>query len=374
MQQLVERMQVVIAHRADRAQRRLQLVRRQQAIVAQSRADLHAVIGDLPSRRARASRRSGRIVEQDRIGVVDVDQDAPRPGCRERPRPCRRARSRSCAPCAGRSWRRGRRDHLVVAPQRAVEQHGRSAGEPSLQSRRSCRRSRGRRPAACRPTGSRRRPCRPPCQPAPAATSRSRDRARPCPARRTARPRARCRCRRHDAARTPAERHRLAAHALVGQHVEDRIGLQHAQHPVAAIESERLPLAHVQQARDRIDVGAGQDHAFDRRGAQPVARVEDRLRLDLLAQIGRGVDQEPALAVAAHCQRGLRAPLRAGITGRARDGRLLRSSSTGGSRRRQQPLIQRPSPRPPMNQGRRREGRAKPVERLISSGRRRRRS
>ena len=60
VQQLVERMQPVIAPRADVAQRGFQLLRRRSA----SQHDLHAVFGDLPARRfdsarVRASRRSG---------------------------------------------------------------------------------------------------------------------------------------------------------------------------------------------------------------------------------------------------------------------------------------------------------------------------
>ena len=60
VQQAVERMQAVIAPRADVAQRRFQFVGRQAA----SQHDLHAVLGDLPAGGfdvcdARASRRSG---------------------------------------------------------------------------------------------------------------------------------------------------------------------------------------------------------------------------------------------------------------------------------------------------------------------------
>jgi hypothetical protein len=46
-----------------------------------------------------------------------------------------------------------------------------------------------------------------------------------------------------------------------------------------------------------------------------VARVEDRTRLDLLAKIGRRVDQEPALAVAAHGKRRLHSRHGMGVAG-----------------------------------------------------------
>ena len=73
VQELVERMQAVIAPRADVAQRRFQLVGRQAA----SQHDLHAVERDLPAGGLDAAA-LGRAVDQDRIGVVDVHEDLPR--------------------------------------------------------------------------------------------------------------------------------------------------------------------------------------------------------------------------------------------------------------------------------------------------------
>jgi hypothetical protein len=61
----------------------------------------------------------------------------------------------------------------------------------------------------------------------------------------------------------------------------------------------------MQQPGNRIDIRAGEDDAFDRRGPQVAAGVKDFARFDLLAKIGRGVDQEPALPVAAHGKRRL---------------------------------------------------------------------
>jgi hypothetical protein len=56
----------------------------------------------------------------------------------------------------------------------------------------------------------------------------------------------------------------------------------------------------MQQPGNRIDIRAGDDDAFDRRGAKAAARLKDLLRFDLLAKIRRGVDQEPALTVATY--------------------------------------------------------------------------
>src|ERR1700761_1145899 len=59
----------------------------------------------------------------------------------------------------------------------------------------------------------------------------------------------------------------------------------------------------MQETGDRIDVGAGEDDALDRRRAQAVARMENGIGLDLLAEIWRGIDQEPSFAITAHGQR-----------------------------------------------------------------------
>ena len=132
-----------------------------------------------------------------------------------------------------------------------------------------------------------------------------------------------------------AERHVLPADALRRQHAEDRIGVDHGQHTAGGVEGEGLPLAQVQQACDRIDIRAGEDDALDRRGAQAAARVKDRTRMDLLAKIGGGVDQEPALAVAAHGERGLGSRHGLGVAGSRTTTRLgvgvpLREAAAGG--------------------------------------------
>ena len=65
-----------------------------------------------------------------------------------------------------------------------------------------------------------------------------------------------------------------------------------------------------------------------------MSRVKDRARLDLLAKIGRGVYQEPALAVAAHGERGLRSGHGPGVAGPRKATRFgvgvpLRETATG---------------------------------------------
>ena len=97
----------------------------------------------------------------------------------------------------------------------------------------------------------------------------------------------------------PFELYRLSADAVFGEHAEDRIGLQHGEHPLAALDGERLTFAQMEEPGDRIDIGAGEDNAFDRRGTQISGWMKDLMRLDLLAKIGRSVDQEPPLAIAA---------------------------------------------------------------------------
>ena len=64
----------------------------------------------------------------------------------------------------------------------------------------------------------------------------------------------------------------------------------------------QVALTQMQQARDGIDVSARQDHALYGGRTQASARMQETIRFDLLAQIGRSVDQEPALAIAAHRQ------------------------------------------------------------------------
>src|SRR6185436_18574586 len=72
----------------------------------------------------------------------------------------------------------------------------------------------------------------------------------------------------------PAERYFLAEDTVRRQHAEDRIGIEHRQDPLGGVQGEGLALAQMQEARYGVDVGAGEDDAFDRRGAQRPSRMK----------------------------------------------------------------------------------------------------
>ena len=57
---------------------------------------------------------------------------------------------------------------------------------------------------------------------------------------------------------------RLPLHVLLVQHIKDAVGLENCKHPLMRIKGEGRALAHRQQARDRVDLAIGQDHACDR--------------------------------------------------------------------------------------------------------------
>ena len=83
MQQRVKRMQAVITPRADVAQRGFKLVRRKAA----SQHDLHTILGNLPPAVLNLAA-LGRAIDQDRIGVVDMDENLAAPtGRRARKEP-----------------------------------------------------------------------------------------------------------------------------------------------------------------------------------------------------------------------------------------------------------------------------------------------
>ena len=74
---------------------------------------------------------------------------------------------------------------------------------------------------------------------------------------------------------------------------------------LAVDAQRRRRLAQQQQARRVVDLGVRQQHAGDRRSADAVApRVE---RLELLTQVGRGVDEKPRPVGPADRERRLRA-------------------------------------------------------------------
>jgi len=116
----------------------------------------------------------------------------------------------------------------------------------------------------------------------------------------------------------------VARDLVVGAHVENRVGIERRHHAVRAVDREWLGLAQVDEAGDVVDVRIGDDDGLDRRIAQRAVLVgmEFRRLVDLLAQIGRGVEQHPVLAVGADgegrlCARAI--ALRAGADGRRMD-------------------------------------------------------
>ena len=79
--------------------------------------------------------------------------------------------------------------------------------------------------------------------------------------------------------------------------VEHPVGPDRVERRLRAEDRERLALAQRQQAGRRIDLGVGQDDGGDRRMASLALRLERRRRQNLLAQVDRGVEQEPVRAV-----------------------------------------------------------------------------
>ena len=131
VQQMMERMQAMIATRADVAQAGLELVGREQfhsTILSPSSAISQPAASTL--------RRGPESDDQDRIGVVDMDVDAPRVKARqrgERP-PC--PVDRHVAHAAAGLGARSAVEHFLVGEQRAVEQHHIGLRQPFGQQRR----------------------------------------------------------------------------------------------------------------------------------------------------------------------------------------------------------------------------------------------
>ena len=126
MQQMMERMQAMIAPRADVAQLRFEFVGREQC--GHSSILIPSSATSKPA--ASTARRSRGILDQDRIGIVDVNQNAAAGEPCER-RQCTIGTSDRHMPHAPPGLRPGAgRDHLVVGKQRAVEQHHVGVAQP----------------------------------------------------------------------------------------------------------------------------------------------------------------------------------------------------------------------------------------------------
>src|SRR6202043_1437043 len=103
----------------------------------------------------------------------------------------------------------------------------------------------------------------------------------------------------------------LAAHVLLAQHVKDAVGLQDRKHFFMRVDRERRAFAHRQQACDRIDFAVGQDDARYRRVAKlSLGRMKPWCRDQLLAHVGRCIDEIPVRVISADRNRSLGALLR----------------------------------------------------------------
>ena len=89
----------------------------------------------------------------------------------------------------------------------------------------------------------------------------------------------------------------IAPDTIGRQHAKNRVGGDNVEHRPRRVNREPMTLAQVQQAGNRIDIAAGHHDPGNRRRSQPFARVQHRCRLDLQAQIGRGVQDEPIALV-----------------------------------------------------------------------------
>ena len=103
-----------------------------------------------------------------------------------------------------------------------------------------------------------------------------------------------------------SHRQRPARDECPAHDLEDRVGVEDGQHAWMAVKGEGGAFAQVQEARHGVDVAVGQHHRGDGGRAQSGGGLERRRGLDLLTEVGRGVDDHPALTVRREGDRGLR--------------------------------------------------------------------
>ena len=84
---------------------------------------------------------------------------------------------------------------------------------------------------------------------------------------------------------------------LVRQHAEYRVLAQGGVDRREGDEAKGLAFAQGEEPRDVVDIGIGQDDGRDRRVSSGRARPQLGRRAELLRQVGRGVEENPALAV-----------------------------------------------------------------------------
>ena len=109
------------------------------------------------------------------------------------------------------------------------------------------------------------------------------------------------------------QRDAMARDIIRVQGIEDRVGGQNVEDRRRGVEIEPMALAQAQEPGDMVDVTVGQHHRGDRAVPGRCLRVQCRRGKDLLAQVGRGVEQHPALVVGRNRERALGAPARRGI-------------------------------------------------------------
>ena len=112
-----------------------------------------------------------------------------------------------------------------------------------------------------------------------------------------------------------------ARNDVVAHDVENPVRADRVERGARAPDRERLALAQGEQSRRVVDVGVGEQRGGDRRTPALAFRLHRGRRQDLLAQVDRGVEQQPALAVGADREARLRARLHAPIAvpGKAAD-------------------------------------------------------
>ena len=127
----------------------------------------------------------------------------------------------------------------------------------------------------------------------------------------------------------PDHRHRAVR---LERRQEARAVAQHGLGRGGGVHGHPGTLAQDQQAERVVDLGVGEQDRLDRRAAA-VARVQVGARRELLADVGRGVDEEPALAVGRHRDRRLGArgrPAGAGGAAAVAGAVPLREAAAGG--------------------------------------------
>ena len=103
-----------------------------------------------------------------------------------------------------------------------------------------------------------------------------------------------------------AGRNGLTGHVFGLERIEDRIGPEDRKHAIMGVERKGRAFAQRQEPGDCVDFAIGEDHArYGRMALQARLGPQRRGIGNLLAQIGRGVDQKPVLAVGTDGDRSL---------------------------------------------------------------------